>query len=145
MRAKNSEQEKELIHADTTIKVLREQLRGAQHVSTQTEMFAKGVLDIAQKLAHDESDKDSEHRSFAVPLITTSTLSLPKGVSPRPCDCTSSNNNNDASLGNDPGNMDIAEEVVVELDGNDSTDIECDDAEPVNKSSDLTVAAVINL
>lgn len=142
-RSKNADLDKKLNRADTTIKVLQAQLHGAQHVSTQTEMFAKSVFDIAQKLAHDDSDKDSETRMFAVPLISTSTVSsLPKAVSPAPND--DKINDNDGSLANDPGNMDVAEEVVVELDGSDSTDIECD-AIPANKSSELILGAVINL
>lgn len=74
LRTKNVEWEKKWTKADTTIKVLREQLRGAQHVSVQTEMFAKGVLDIAQKLVHDDKPDDIEKESETRALFTTHTI-----------------------------------------------------------------------
>lgn len=156
-RTKLLDMEKKYSRADTTIKVLREQLRGAQHVAVHTEMFAKGVLDIAQKLAtddkpYDDTDKDSETRTL-IATFTSPKDATPKETTPRAVykEKSTENNNENANddnfnLANAPENMEVAnEEVVVDLDRDEPED-DLEMIEPAEQQRNvLPLSAVIKL
>lgn len=156
LRTKHAELEKKYSKADTNIKVMREQLRGAQNVSKQTEKFAKGMMGIAQKLVpglNDEKLLPDEKDLETHTLFITQTASFsPKSNAPK---IVSENNvvNNDgvngdkgaSSLVNAPEDMDVAEEVIIQSDNDEMADPAEEQRTEAEAGFSSAVAAVIDL
>lgn len=110
--AKLAEIERINVELVTETKVLEEKYRAAKENCTTTDFFAKGVLAIAKKLAHDEASVGSNQAELLDTLpASTSNSATPLQVAPND---EAANNNQMA-----PDNMEVANEEVVQIDGDD--------------------------
>lgn len=106
--AKLADLERNNIELVTEIKVLEEKYRSAKENCTTTDFFAKGVLAIARKLAHEEGNTNSNQREMLESLPSTSNTVTPQQAA----------SNDEMPMQNNemPHTMEVANEEVVHLD-----------------------------